>query len=79
MRTFGQGLLKLETDVLTGVIRFAAEAADAVFDPDGDFFRLYLDDGDEKEILVRSSGQKAEIAFIKDRLSVRYGTIKAVN
>jgi len=79
MRTFGQGLLKLETDVLTGVIRFAAEAADAVFDPDGDFFRLYLDDGDEKEILVRSSGQKAEIAFIKDRLSVRYGTLKAVN
>jgi hypothetical protein len=79
MRPFGQGLLKLEIDVLSGSVCLAAPATGAVFEPDSDYFRLFLDDDDEKEILVRSRDQQPEFAFLKDRLIIRYARLKAVN
>lgn len=79
MRTFGQGLLKLEVDVLSGSVRYTAPGAGASFDSESDYFRLYLDDDDEKEILVRSCDQKPEFAFLKDRLTIRYTQLKAAN
>lgn len=79
MRTFGQGMLQLEVDVLSGLACYKLQVPGAKIDPEGDLFRLYVDDGDEKEILIRSSDQDPSFALFKDHLTLRYTRLKAVN